>query len=97
MIILEILLTIAAYRRGWKRYALLPGALALLTGFVVGLAIVAGGGSAATDTSGAVFIDLFCIVALIVMACRAPARQSGCGASSPTLSTPVPHEAGELR
>jgi hypothetical protein len=96
MLILEIVLTIAAYRRGWKGYALLPGALALLAGFLVGLAAQANGGTAAA-TPAAILVDIACIVALIVMARRAPAGQSESTTSSPTLGAKVPHAAAQLR
>ncbi len=56
---LEILLIVAAWRRGWKAWALAP------TGIALSLALMFGAGLGA-----ALLFDLVAIVALIVMVTR---------------------------
>jgi len=72
MLIIEIILTIFAWRKGWKWLALLPIGLALLIGFSIGIGIGASGGSVADVSGGAVLIDIAAIIALIVMLVKGP-------------------------
>jgi uncharacterized membrane protein YfcA len=72
MIILEIALTIAAWRKGWRLRALVPLASAITVGFLMGAAVGAAGG--AIDNVMPLFFvtELVCLGALIVMANRTP-------------------------
>ena len=72
MLIIEIILTIFVWRKGWKWWALLPVGLALLIGFCIGLGVGASGGSAADVGGGVILIDLAAIIALIVMLVKSP-------------------------
>ena len=45
VLIIEILLTIRAWRKGWKAWALMPLGIGVLMGFFVGVAAGAGGGT----------------------------------------------------
>lgn len=67
LLLLEIVLTIAAWRRGWKALALLPLGLA----FAAGLALpVMVGPDQAMEMAGSLwFVDLGVTVVLGVMAC----------------------------
>jgi hypothetical protein len=72
MLIIEIILTVFVWKKGWKWMALLPLGGALFIGFLIGLGIGASGGSV-DDVSGlAVFIDVAAIVALIIMLIKGP-------------------------
>jgi hypothetical protein len=72
MLIIEIILTIFAWRKGWRWLALIPMGLALLIGFIIGLSIGASGGSVADLSGGAILIDVAAIIALIVMVAKGP-------------------------
>jgi hypothetical protein len=72
MMFIEIWLTVLAWRKGWKGYALLPMgvsfSLAFLTGIVVGLS----GGSVDRLWSVGILLEVCVIVALILMVNRQP-------------------------
>ena len=70
--ILEIILTITAYRKGWKTIALIPIAVTLLVGFMSGLAIKAGGGATQTAIPAFFLGDVVCVVVLALLTARAP-------------------------
>lgn len=67
MLIVEIILTVLAWRRGWKWLALLPVGIALLIGFAIGFGIGLSGGDASSISGGTVVIDVLAIVALVIM------------------------------
>lgn len=74
LIIAEIILTVTAWRKGWRRWALLPMGIVLGIAFVIGVAIGTSGASA-EDVFGVAFIlDIPAIVALIIMTAKAPTR-----------------------
>jgi len=81
MLILEIILTIFAWRKGWRWLALLPMGIALLIGFIIGLSIGANGGDVTSIGGGAIIIDVMAIIALIIMLVKGPK-------SNETLETP---------
>ena len=83
LLILEIGLTISAWQRGWKGWALLPGAFALAGGYMLGM--VLGGDSSVDFFSVGIIIDILCVIALIIMV----SKPRGVHASS---QTPVKHE-----
>ncbi len=60
MLILEIILTIVAWGRGWKWLALLP------LGMAFGIGLIAGA-NGVTDLDSLIWIDVVAIVALIAM------------------------------
>ncbi len=77
--ILEIIFTVAAWRKGWRWRALLPIALPVLVGFILGLSVASSGGSVqdaqrlVEEIQGfAIFLELVCLGALIVMTIRGP-------------------------
>lgn len=65
LLIVEIILTIFAWKKGWRWLSLIPLGLALLIGMVIGL-------SGATNLSFIYIIDILAIVALIIMNVKAP-------------------------
>jgi uncharacterized membrane protein YfcA len=86
MLFLEIGLTIAAWRKGWRGMALLPMVAALLFGFLVGAAAGANGATAQSVLPFAFLGDLLCVVALIAMAKHAPRSVE---TSSPAETVPA--------
>jgi uncharacterized membrane protein YfcA len=66
LLIAEIILTIFAWRAGWKWLALLPLGIFGLIGFLIGLRIGALGGTT-SDISWAVIFDVIVVIILIVM------------------------------
>lgn len=72
MLILEIILTIFAWRKGWRWLALLPMGIALLIGFIIGISIGANGGNVSSIGGGAIVIDIMAVIALIVMLVKGP-------------------------
>lgn len=65
--ILEIGLTVAAWRRGWKEWALLPLGIGFGIGFLVGLIMGASGASEGSIFAMSLVGDVICIGALIAM------------------------------
>lgn len=66
-LIIQVILTIFAWRNGWRWYSLLPVGIAVVIGLMAGLA---SGGQG--DISWVVFFDLGSIIALIVMCAKKP-------------------------
>lgn len=62
LLILEIILTVTAWRKGYGALALLPLAFAIGIGFIVGSA-----NPESVDWLGFIWIDILAIVALIIM------------------------------
>jgi len=68
LLIAEIGLTIWAWRRGWKGWALLPPVLALAIGFIVGLTANPYDYNAMDSLMGiGLVMDIVCIIVLIIM------------------------------
>jgi len=67
LLALEIGLTIAAWQRGWKAWALLPLGIGFGIGFLAGLIMGASGASEGSIFAVGLAADVICIVALIVM------------------------------
>ena len=71
LLIAEIILTIFAWRNGWKWLALLPIGIGFTLGLVVGFVIGASGGS--TENAGwVVILDIIVTIVLIVMCSKKP-------------------------
>lgn len=62
MLIIEIILTIIAWNRGWKWWALLPLGIAFGFGFIAGAS-----GMSQSDLEGLLFLDVIAIIALVIM------------------------------
>ena len=74
MLLIEIGLAVAAFRRGWRWRVLWPFAAAYAAAFLVGVGIAAGGGTAEGIAPVAVLLEIALLVSLVVMASRAPRR-----------------------
>ena len=74
LLIAEIVLTVAAWRKGWKGWALLPMALVVGLGFVIGFVAGADNVTDGTLLALGLILDLSGIGALIIMTARAPKR-----------------------
>ena len=72
LLIAEIILTIIAWRKGWKARALLPMTIALGFGIIIGLALAASDGSIEDAMPLCAVIELVCFSGLIYMAARKP-------------------------
>ncbi len=59
--IIEIALTVWAWKRGWKAWALLPIAITFGIGMIIGAANPYG------DLSNVIIFDFLCIAALVIM------------------------------
>lgn len=67
LLVLEIGLTIAAWRRGWKGWALLPLGIGFGIGFLIGLIMSASGASEESIFAVGFLGDVICIGVLIGM------------------------------
>lgn len=72
MLIIEIILTIFAWRKGWKWLALLPMGAALLLGILMGFFVGASGGDVDAAKGLAIILDIGAVIALIVMLVKTP-------------------------
>ena len=75
LLLLEIFLTVRAWKKGWGARALIPMALVFTVGFLLGAAQAAAGATSFTMPAAAVVFELAAVVALGVMARRAPAGE----------------------
>lgn len=75
MLIIEIVLTIVAWQRGWKWKALLPTGIAFGIGSIVGFSVGNSGGSL-EDVTWVVIFDIIAIIVLIMMCINKPASKS---------------------
>ena len=73
LLILEIWLTVKAWKNGWKAFALTPGALAFFIGFMIGASSPRGNGDGSVFVIGMI-LDLVTIAVLGVMSANAPRR-----------------------
>jgi uncharacterized membrane protein YkvI len=71
----EVLLTAAAWARGWKAWALLPAGIGILFAFAMGLGAEASGGLTEEVFGLTLILDFLVIVSLIVMVVAAPRSQ----------------------
>jgi hypothetical protein len=72
LLIAEIILTIFAWRKGWRWYALLPLAIAFGIGFFMGIGIGASGGDISTVKGIGIIFDILAVIVLIVMCVKGP-------------------------
>ena len=81
VLLLEIILTVTSWRKGWRARALLPLGVTMTVGFVVGAVIAATGGSAPALHPLYLLADVPCLGALAFLTSRAP------GSSEAQVST----------
>lgn len=88
LLIIEVALTIAAWKKGWRGWALLPGGVTLLMGFLLGAMMGAAGVPPENMIGPAVLLDGVFILSLIAMAVWAPKKVQGAAALSahPTVT-----------
>jgi hypothetical protein len=67
LLIAEIILTYFAWKKGWRWWAILPVALCVVIGLILGIGIASSGGSVNDLPGVAVILDIVAIIALIVM------------------------------
>ncbi len=67
LLIAEIILTVMAWRRGWKGWALAPMAGVLFVAFLLGSSVAASGGSMEDILGASLLLDLTGIGTLIAM------------------------------
>lgn len=98
MIIVEVILSITAWRNGWKWWALLPMGICLSFGFLLGLTVGATVAPADNFAVPCLFGDLIAIVSLIIMTFREPSRVGYAPASNepcPNAGVGTPVSCGE--
>lgn len=71
-LIIEVMLTIEAWHKGWRGYALLPLEALFLCSFAVGMAISAAGGTIEQALPAGILLELACIGASIRLAVKGP-------------------------
>jgi hypothetical protein len=74
-LIIEIILTIVAWNRGWRWFALIPLGVGVLLGLIIGL-IGGSMGQTADDLSWVIVFDAIVIIALIIMCFTKPKSAS---------------------
>lgn len=72
LLIAEIVLTIFAWRKGWKWFALIPLVGVLCLGFLLGMAVGASGGSVESVTGFSVVLDIMAVIVLIILNVKGP-------------------------
>ena len=79
LLILEIGLAVAAWRKGWRAWALVPLGVVAGVAFLIGVAVGASGGTAEHVTPLFLLLDLACVGVLIRLAVRGPRQASSLG------------------
>ena len=75
LMLIEVGLTIAAWKKGWRWFALIPLGVAVTIAFLTGFAIGMLGGETQVAMPFFMLLDICCIVALIAMIAK-PLRKS---------------------
>jgi hypothetical protein len=99
LLIVEVLLTVAAWRKGWKGWALLPWAVCFFTVFIGGAFIGAAGGpvdEAAIMGLGTLLEIVLLIIPLAVMSLWVPGRKQVRMPESARTVEGEPQEASEV-
>lgn len=76
LLILEIMLTVSAWRRGWRWKALIPVAIMMGMAFFGGIAIGASGASI-TNNGAFVLLDILLVITQAVLSSKAPRQERG--------------------
>jgi hypothetical protein len=100
LFVVEILLTITAWRKGWRGFALIPMITALGLGGFIGLAVGTSGGNVDNVTPVFLLGDLACIGFLVALSMRGPkGSEVRTGSSEPPSArfAPRPAEISEPR
>ena len=71
-IIIEVVATVMAWRKGWRWRALLPGGLSVVLGFTIGIVVTASGGNIDDYIGLCAIFDLLALGVLVFMNCRTP-------------------------
>lgn len=74
ILLLEVILTIAAWLRGWKWRSLIPLGSLLLMGFTMGMILGSLGVDPMVFTPAGIFLDFLGVVALIIMVIVKPKK-----------------------
>ena len=82
LLIIEIALTVAAWRKGWRARALLPLGIGMLLAAFVALVAASAGVSPEVITGSLILFDLAAVAVLIFMSAKAP-RSAGIKKASP--------------
>jgi uncharacterized membrane protein YfcA len=64
MLIIEIILTVLVWRKGWKWLSLIPLGVAFLIGLIIG--------ASGASINSAIIFDVLAIIALIIMLVKSP-------------------------
>jgi len=73
MLIIQIVMTAVAWKKGWGPKALLPMVIGLGLAFIIGFTAGLSGGSPRDIAAPLVLVDLGMLISLIVMVSRKPA------------------------
>lgn len=76
ILILEIILTIIAWVRGWKWRALIPLISLLVIGFMAGMLLLSLGIDPEVFVPAGIFIDFLGVIALIIMIVVKPKKSA---------------------
>lgn len=72
--VVEIILTIVAWKRGWKGWALLPLGLVMILAFVIGASVGVTGGDVEDVLGACLLLEVLATIALGVMIAKAPQK-----------------------
>lgn len=97
MLLLQIIFTVLAWRKGWRARALLPMGLLFLLAFIVGAATASSGGSIEDIQGLLIFLDLVGLVALIVMSMKAPSESHELRYADNGTATEIDHSEESLQ
>jgi len=82
MLIIEIILTAIAWKRGWRWRSLIPIGAGFGFGFLMGIAIGASGGDPEAAMGLGIIAEFLVLGSLIVLALRPPSRRAALATES---------------
>jgi hypothetical protein len=89
LLVLEIMLTITAWRKGYKGFALIPVGLAVLAGLAIG------SNNPGADALSVIWLDILAIVILVVMIALANVPENEEAKKTEESGEFIPKESGQ--
>jgi len=75
LLIAEIVLTVFAWKKGWKWWSLLPAGITLFSSFLLGIILGVSGYSLKEVRPFGILLDILLIIVLIIMVIKPPKNQ----------------------
>ena len=72
LLLIQIVLTVIAWRKGWKWYSLIPLLGAIFIGLIIGISVGSNGGSVNNVQGLTIFLDIVTTIILAILCVKSP-------------------------